>query len=67
MRQEEGQEFKTSLSFRVRSCIRKPKEDDDDKEGENGEEEEIKREGEGKEKEWWYKVLTGDRFLNQEM
>lgn len=48
MRQEEGQEFKTSLSFRVRSCIRKPKEDDDDKEGENGEEEEKK--GKGKEK-----------------
>lgn len=47
MRQEEGQEFKTSLSFRVRSCIKKPKEDDDDKEGENGEEEEKK--GKGKE------------------
>lgn len=48
MRQEEDQEFKTSLSFRVRSCLRKPKEDDEDKEGENGKGEEEK--GKGKEK-----------------
>lgn len=42
LRQQDCPEFKTSLRFRVRSCLRKPKEDDEEKEGERGEKEEEK-------------------------
>lgn len=51
-KQEGYHEFKTSLSFRVRSYLRKPKEDEEER-GVGGR---GKREGEGKEEkeeEWW--------------